>query len=134
MNDELRHRSHELNDMNNFLETVLTTIGMAVVVLDGDQRVRIWNGQARELWGLTEEETEGRPLLSLDIGLPLAKLRRPLTSIISGKADSDQIMVDATNRRGRDFQCRVTLLRLNQFGADGAAAAVMMMESVEHGD
>ena len=59
INDELRHRSTELNDMNAFLETILTTIGLAVAVVDPDQHVQIWNGQARELWGLTTEEVGG---------------------------------------------------------------------------
>ena len=39
MNDELRHRSLELNDMNVFLEAIRTTIGLAVAVIDRDQHV-----------------------------------------------------------------------------------------------
>ena len=68
MNDELRHRTLELNDMNAFQETILTTIGLAVLVIDRRQHIQIWNGQARELWGLTPEDVEDAPLLSLDIG------------------------------------------------------------------
>ncbi len=60
MNEELRHRSQELNDVNSFLETILTTIGLAVAVLDRNQRVQIWNGKARELWGLPSDGGRGR--------------------------------------------------------------------------
>ena len=60
MNEEFRHRTRELNDVNSFLETILTTIGVAVAVLDRNQRVQIWNGKARELWGLTAEDVRGR--------------------------------------------------------------------------
>lgn len=131
MNDELRHRSGELNDMNNFLETVLTTIGMAVIVLDRDQQVRIWNGHARELWGLTPEEVEGQHLFSLDIGLPLPKVRTKLAAVMSGRSSREQLQVEATNRRGRRFMCQVTLLRLGPSNEDGAAGAVMMMERAD---
>jgi two-component system CheB/CheR fusion protein len=131
MNDELRHRSLELNEMNTFLETVLTTIGIAVIVLDRDQQVRIWNGQARELWGLTPEEVEGQHLPTLDIGLPLAKLKPQLRSVLAGESTREQAVLEATNRRGRQFQCQVTLLRLGPSGEDGSAGAVMMMERAD---
>ncbi len=62
MNDELRSRSSELGELNVFLETILGTVGLAVAVLDKEQHVQIWNGQAREMWGLIPEEVEGRHL------------------------------------------------------------------------
>lgn len=131
MNDELRHRSDELNEMNTFLETVLTTIGVAVIVLDRNQQVQIWNGQARELWGLLPEEVEGQHLLSLDIGLPMSKVKPQVTAVLSGRSDREQVVLKATNRRGREFQCQVTLLRLGPTHDDGAAGAVMMMENAD---
>jgi two-component system, chemotaxis family, CheB/CheR fusion protein len=129
MNDELRNRSIELNDINSFLETVLTTMGTAVIVLDRNQQVRIWNGEARELWGLAPEEVDGQHLFSLDIGLPFAKLRPKLTAVTSGESTREQVVLKATNRRGRTFQCQVTFMRLGLSGDDGAAGAVMMMEN-----
>lgn len=129
MNDELRHRSIELNEMNSFLETVLTTLGTAVIVLDRRQQVRIWNSQARELWGLTPDEVEGQHLFSLDIGLPLASIRRQLNAVMSGRSNREEVVLDATNRRGRPFQCQLTFIRLGPSGEDGAAGVVMMMES-----
>jgi two-component system CheB/CheR fusion protein len=131
MNDELRHRSIELNDMNSFLETVLTTLGTAVIVLDRNQQIRIWNSQARELWGLTPEEVEGQHLFSLDIGLPVASIRSQVKAIMSGRSNREEVVLEATNRRGRPFQCQVTFLRLGQASDDGAAGVVMMMERAE---
>ncbi|MBV8429638.1 MAG: PAS domain-containing protein, partial [Solirubrobacterales bacterium] len=129
MNDELRHRSTELNDMNLFLETVLSRLGLAVIVLDRKQNVRIWNIQARELWGLTPEEAEGQHLLSLDFGLPLDQVRPQLQAIFSGGSEREEVVVDAVNRRGREFQCQITVLRLGQMREDGVGAAIMMTEN-----
>ncbi len=77
-NEQLRQRTLEVHDTNAFLERVLTAIGLAVVVLDARQRVLVWNRQARELWGLTADETVGQPLLSLDIGLRIGENDRDI--------------------------------------------------------
>jgi two-component system CheB/CheR fusion protein len=129
MNDELRHRSLELNDMNTFLETILTTIGLAVIVIDRHQQVRIWNGQAREMWGLTADEAENQHLFSLDIGLPVEKLRPNLRATLTGESEREEAVLDATNRRGRTFRCRVTLLPLGTPTDDGVSGVIMMMEN-----
>ena len=129
MNEELRHRSTELNEVNSFLETILSTIGLAVAVIDRNQRVQIWNGKARELWGVTPDEAEDAHLLALDIGLPLDQLRQQLRATLGGESDREEVLVEATNRRGKPFQCRVTFLPL---GGDGSVPGViMMMEAVD---
>ncbi|HUA45328.1 MAG TPA: CheR family methyltransferase [Solirubrobacteraceae bacterium] len=125
MNEELRHRTQEVNDVNSFLETILTTIGLAVAVIDRHQRVQIWNGKARELWGVTPEEAEDEHLLSLDIGLPLDKVRQQIKDTLSGTSAREEVVLDATNRRGKPFQCRVTFLPLG--GSDGDISGVIMM-------
>ena len=130
MNEELRHRSLELNDLNSFLETILSTIGLAVAVLDQRQHVQIWNGQARELWGLTQEETEDQHILSLDFGLPVQQLKPLLRAAFDGSV-SEHAVVEATNRRGRSFSCRVTCLPLGGGDHDGPVSGVIvMMEAV----
>jgi two-component system, chemotaxis family, CheB/CheR fusion protein len=130
MNDELRHRTLELNDMNAFLETILSTIGLAVAVLDRQQHVQIWNGQARELWGLTQEEVEDQHLLNLDFGLPVEQLKPVLRATLGGSLQ-EAIVLDATNRRGRTFHCRVTCLPLGGDHDGTVSGVIVMMEAVE---
>jgi two-component system CheB/CheR fusion protein len=129
MNEELRHRSDELNDVNAFLETILTTLGLAVAVLDRDQNVQIWNGKARELWGLTPDEAEDQHLGALEIGLPVDDLKPRLRATITGDSQREELVLDAVDRRGRAFECRVTLLPLHADG-DRVSGTIMMMEPV----
>ena len=130
MNDELRQRTLEVNDLNIFLETILTTFGLAVAVVDREQRIRIWNNQARELWGLTADDVEDQHLLSLDFGLPVETLKGRLRSTLAGDGDRSEVVLDATNRRGKPIQVRVTLLPLMS-GRDGdRAGAIVLMEPV----
>jgi two-component system, chemotaxis family, CheB/CheR fusion protein len=131
MNEELRHRTQEVNEVNSFLETILSTIGLAVAVVDRNQRVQIWNGKARELWGVTPAEAEDEYLLSLDIGLPLEELRHQLRATLAGESDREEVVLAATNRRGKPFQCRVTFMPLGN-GVDGnTSGVIMMMEGVD---
>ena len=50
MNDELRNRSVDLNSANDFLESVFGSLRWAVVVLDREFRVQVWNQRATDLW------------------------------------------------------------------------------------
>jgi two-component system, chemotaxis family, CheB/CheR fusion protein len=131
MNEELGHRTQEVNDINSFLETILATIGFAVAVVDRNSRVQIWNGKARELWGVTPEEAEDHYLLSLDIGLPLDELRQQLRATLAGQSEREEVVLEATNRRGNPFQCRVTFLPLTDASDGSAPGVIMMMEAID---
>jgi two-component system CheB/CheR fusion protein len=130
MNDELRHRTLELNEMNSFLETILTTIGLAVAVLDSRQYVQIWNGQARELWGVSADEAADQHLFALEIGLPMNQLKQPLRACLSGASQREELLVDAINRRGKPFHCRVVCLPLGGDGDGAVSGVIILMEPV----
>jgi two-component system CheB/CheR fusion protein len=132
MNDELRRRTLELNDMNAFLESILSTVGIAVAVLDRRQNVQIWNGQARDLWGLASDEAADQNWFGLDIGLPVEQLRDAVRDTLAGRSDREEIVLEAVNRRGKAFRCRVVCLPMHQTaGADGdVAGAILMMEAL----
>jgi two-component system, chemotaxis family, CheB/CheR fusion protein len=130
MNDELRHRTLELNEMNSFLETILTTIGLAVAVVDRRQHVQIWNGQAREMWGVSPDEAADQHLFALEIGLPVDQLKAPLRACLSGESQREELVLDAVNRRGRAFRCRVVCLPLHGTGDGNISGAILLMEPV----
>ena len=82
INDELRERTGELNQVNEFLESILTSLGVGVAVLDQQQRVQIWNLRAEDLWGLRADEALDSQFLSLDIGLPSERLAPALRAVL----------------------------------------------------
>jgi two-component system CheB/CheR fusion protein len=127
MNDELRNRSAELNSTNAFLEAIFTGIRSAVVVLDRELRVQIWNAGALDLWGLRSEETQGTSFFTLDIGLPVGELHQPIRDILSGGDVHREVTLSATNRKGKNIHCHVSvapLLGMNRT----VTGAILLME------
>jgi two-component system CheB/CheR fusion protein len=109
-NDEIRLRSEELNELNGFLESILTSLRAAVVVVDSDLKVLVWNDRAEDMWGLREEEARGKHILGLDVGLPIERLKQPMRSALTnGDGDGHATLkLDAINRRGRAIEVHVT--------------------------
>ena len=109
INDELRMRTGELDEVNDFLESMLVSQRGGLVVIDRDLRITVWNDQSGELWGLRPDEAPGQHFLNLDIGLPVEELRQPIRTILSGESEHETLMLTATNRRGKEFNCQVSL-------------------------
>ena len=108
VNTELRQRTDDMNRLNAFLESVVGSLRSAAVVVNNNLDVLMWNRRAQDLWGLRADEVQGRGLLNLDIGLPVAELRGMLRPCLAGEAEHEETLLDAINRRGRKIKCRVT--------------------------
>ncbi|HYR37428.1 MAG TPA: CheR family methyltransferase [Burkholderiales bacterium] len=108
VNDQLRQRTEESNQLNAFLESVLTGLRSAAIVVNQDLNVLMWNPRAADLWGLRADEVQGRSLLNLDIGLPAGELRTAIRPCLTGERDHHEVALDAVNRRGKKIRCQVT--------------------------
>lgn len=131
INDELRERTGELNQVNEFLEAILTSLAVGVAVLDAEQRVQIWNRGAENLWGLRADEAVDHHFLSLDIGLPAEQLAPALRAVLSGNSERETRELEAINRRGRSIVCETIVLPLVSPGSGdggGPRGAIVMME------
>jgi two-component system CheB/CheR fusion protein len=127
VNEELRQRTDEANNLNSFLESVLGSLRSAAVVVNHNLDVLIWNHRSQELWGLRPDEVQGRGLLNLDIGLPVAELRGVIRPCLSGESDHEEITLDAVNRRGKKIKCRVTCTPLIS-GGKKRDGVILLME------
>lgn len=132
INDELQHRTGDLDRANEFLETILTSLRAAVVVLGPDMAVQVWNRQAHELWGLRREEALGQHFLNLDIGLPTDRLRPLIRRTLAGEGGPQELTVPAVNRRGRGIAVRVLASALRASGGT-SAGIILTMEDLAGG-
>jgi two-component system, chemotaxis family, CheB/CheR fusion protein len=133
MNEELRQRSEELNQVNTFLNSILASLRVGVVVLDHEMLVRVWNHRAEDLWGLRQDEVRDKHFLSLDIGLPVDRIKNAIRACISGENDYQETVLEATNRRGKTISCRVACCSLSPLEGNSRGAILLMEDIVPTG-
>ena len=129
INNELQQRSVQLDHINNFMQQVMANFEFGVAVLDRDLRIQLWNRRAEDMWGVRSDEAIGQPLLTLDIGLPMAEIAEPIRQCATGPGAHQEVVVSATNRRGRHFTCRLQCSSMPT--GDGSRAVILLMEAVE---
>ena len=130
INDELRLRTDELNSTNILMEAILTGVDLAVIVLNRDVQVQVWNHAAEDLWGLRQDEVKGQQFLNLDSGLPVDRLSKPIRDCLAGKSSSAELTFMALNRRGREFECRVHCTPLHGLNGD-IGGVIVLQEAVD---
>ncbi len=128
INYELSDRTLELNRTNVFITSILKSLQTGMVVIDPNFNILIWNNFVEDLWGLRNDEVIHKSLFSLDISLPVEELRSPIRDILSGKIDFQEMILAATNRRGKQIQCYVALNPLIDKKIEGV---VVMMADVD---
>jgi two-component system CheB/CheR fusion protein len=126
-NEELRERTREITSLNLFMESILGSLDAAVIVLNREQLVQVWNRQAEDLWGLREDEAVGAHFLTLDSGLPTEQLKPLIRDVISGGETAAELQVQAINRRGRATALLITVTPLMS-GPDEPAGALVLMQ------
>jgi len=121
INAELRERTDQFDRTNAFMDQVLGSLGVGVIVVDESLHVQLWNTRSAELWGLRAEEVLGQPLLGLDIGIPLKEVGVLVAACLAGTGPTETVL-RARDRRGRDFDCQVSCTRL-----DGPSSGAVVM-------
>jgi two-component system, chemotaxis family, CheB/CheR fusion protein len=126
MNEEMRVRTAELDEARTFLEGVLSSVAVGVVVLDSGMLVKSWNRGAEKLWGLRGEEVYNKPFASLDFGLPTARVSEVVQQCLTSNKRIGPVQVPAISRIGRSIECKVSCSPLDGTGG----AVVLLMEEV----
>jgi two-component system CheB/CheR fusion protein len=126
MNDQIQQQSDALRLVNSHLHAILGGLRAAVVVLNADLKVEVWSVKAQELWGLRGDEAQGQPFLSLDIGLPVEKLEKPIRSCLDSGPRGTEVLLDGVNRRGRPIRCNIACTRLGD--GPGPPGVILLME------
>ncbi|MDZ4833393.1 MAG: CheR family methyltransferase [Candidatus Melainabacteria bacterium] len=128
INGEQRQLTTDLHHTNAFLQSILSSVRSAVMVLDNNLKVMVWNPRAEDMWGLRSEEVKDVSLLELDFGLPIEHIREPLISFLNERSNMKELTVAATNRRGKAISCHIMITPLIGVPKESAGIVIMMDE------
>jgi two-component system CheB/CheR fusion protein len=117
----------QMNSSNKFIEAILGSIDAAIIVLSSSFQIKIWNRTAEEMFGLRAQEVTDQNFFSLDIGLPVEKLKSPLREFVVSGKQTETLTLDAVNRRGRALVCRVRLSPL----AHGNTGVILIIDDAD---
>jgi two-component system CheB/CheR fusion protein len=126
LNEEMSERTLEVAESNRFMDTVLSGLRASVIVLGPDLRVRNWNSQSEDLWGVRESEVRGRLLPDVEVGLPMDLIHQRVRACLLGSEEPD-LVVDAINRRGQPIRCRISCERLGSDGSRDSDGVVVVI-------
>lgn len=133
MNQVTQERGSQLSRLNVILESIFTSLRGGVVMLDRDLRIQKWNRRSEDLWGLRPEEAQSKNFLNLDIGLPVDQLKGTIRACLaSGDAkEFTEVVLDATNRRGKPMRVKVTCTQLASPGGGDPQGVILLMEETD---
>ena len=124
-NEELRIQAQQAVGYKSYLESVLRSMNVGVVVIDDKHIVQSWNRWSENAWGLRAEEVIGTSFDTLDIGFPVHLLHDGLLNVRSGRAPLAEQALEGVDRRGRRILCRVRIASLSS--DDGAATGLVVV-------
>ena len=124
-NEELRVLTSELNESKSFLNSIITSVDSAIIVLDSKFKVQLWNYKAKDLCGLTAEEVQGTSFFEIDCGLPVGKLKKQIKLFADSKGKHADLEIEGINRRGREISCKI---RLSTIAGDDKGMILLVNE------
>ena len=126
INDSLQERSDELDAARVFVDSLIDSVQLGMVVVDQQMRVLVWNQACEELWGLRAAEVTGTSLTDLDIGLPMDVVRPLAVAAFLSPHPVDETVLEAINRRGKPIQLRISSSSFRAAGTDVNGALLLM--------
>ncbi len=125
--DELRVRTDELNIVAIFLQSVLTSLRGAVVVVDPAMIVQIWNSEAERLWGVSARTAMGSRLTELELGLDLADLLPCISAGLKGGV-TEEVAVEIRHPDGNRVRSTLSVTPLFGPGAKVRGATLLFVQ------
>ncbi len=120
VNDELRNRNIEVTQVNNDLTNLLSSIDIAVVMVDKDLTIRRLTPQAQKLLGLIPGDI-GRPFLNINPTIAIPDLQAMVLQVMS---KAKPVEKEAMERNGR-YLVRILPYRTAEDQLDGAVITLI---------
>jgi two-component system CheB/CheR fusion protein len=96
LNEELANRNRELTRMHDDLNNLFANIDVAIIVLDNDLKIRLFNPIAEKIFNLIPTDT-GRPISDIRLRMIVTNLEVKLTKVLENFVPIQQEVHDEKN-------------------------------------
>ena len=124
LNGELRNRTTQLREMQSIADALLAMAGEAIVLVDAQRKVRIWNANAGALLGVSTEEAVDRSFQELALEFGKSQLEEAITGIVSGAKDDHQLRLADNEETGSTYSAKCAPVEI-----DGERGAVLVVQT-----
>jgi two-component system CheB/CheR fusion protein len=126
VNEELRHRNAELGNANNDLVNLLSGVGIPIVMVSRDLRIRRFTPPAEKLFNLIATDV-GRPISDIKTRLRVPDLDQLIARVIDSLASYESEVKDT---EGHTYYLRVRPYVTVDKTIDGASVVLIDIESL----
>jgi two-component system CheB/CheR fusion protein len=126
VNEELRFRNAELARVNNDLVNLLSGVGIPIVMVGHDLRIRRFTPPAEKLFNLIPTDV-GRPISDIKPNLDVPDLAQLITGVIDTLASHESEVED---REGHSYSLRIRPYVTLDKTIDGASLVLIEMDSL----
>ena len=88
----------------------------------------VWSAKSEEIWNLQTDEVQKECLFNLDFGLPLEQIREPINRCLDYNQTQQDFVISAVNRRGKTFDCRLSIDALWNINKEKLSVIIIMQE------
>src|SRR5207248_30021 len=127
VNEELRHRNAELDRVNNDLVNLLSGVGIPIVLVSRDLRIRRFTPLAEKIFNLIPSDT-GRPISDIKPNLRIDDVAQLIARVIDTLTPYDGEVQD---RDGRWYSLRVRPYVTLDSKIDGASLVLLDIDSLK---
>jgi two-component system CheB/CheR fusion protein len=129
VNEELRHRNAELARVNNDLVNLLSGVGIPIVLVSRDLRIRRFTPPAERLFNLIPTDV-GRPISDIKPNLEVPNLSVTIAGVIDSLAPHESAVKDA---HGHAYYLRVRPYITLDKTIDGASVVLIDIDAIRRG-
>ncbi len=129
VNEELQNRNGELSATNSDFKNLLTSVSLAILMIDEDLRVRRFNSAAEKLLDLAPHDV-GRPIGHIRGRIETPKLEQQVRTVIESLHPIQEELQDA---EGRWYSLTIRPYRTLDNHIAGAVAAIQDIDPLKRG-
>jgi two-component system CheB/CheR fusion protein len=127
LNDELKNRHQALARLNDNLANLTRNVDPAVVMVDGNLKIRLFTPSAQKILSLIPSDT-GLPISNVHLSISVPDLEKTISAVITTLAAVNK---EVTDENGNSYEMRVRPYLTEENRIDGAVLSFIDVNKIK---